>query len=66
MSKIEEFREYAAECLAWAEKARTEQEREAFINLAETWIAASLLHARRHGIDEGDDNAVAEVLNGDG
>ena len=60
----EEFRKYAAECLAWARKARTEQEREAFINLAETWLAASLFHIRRHGIDERDDSAVAEVLSG--
>ena len=59
MSKIEEFREYAAECLAWARKARTEQEREAFVNLAETWIAASLLHIRRHGMDEGDDEKLS-------
>ena len=53
----EEFRKYAAECLAWAEKAKTEEDREAFIKLAETWVAASLFHTRRHGdMDEIDND----------
>ena len=42
MSSANEFREFARECLDWASTARTEQERAAFMQMAETWIDAAL------------------------
>jgi hypothetical protein len=42
MSPPNEFREFARECLGWANTARTEQERAAFMQMAETWIDAAL------------------------
>lgn len=36
-----EYREYAKQAFMWANTARTEQEREGFLDLARTWALAA-------------------------
>ena len=46
MSKAEEFRQYAEEAVRWARKSRTEQEKQALMDLARTWTQAAA-HSER-------------------
>jgi hypothetical protein len=41
VSSAKEFREYARECLDWANTARSERERSIFLQMAEIWIDAA-------------------------
>ena len=38
MSKANEYKIYANECLAWAKTADTEEQRKQFLDLARTWM----------------------------
>ena len=38
-----EFQAFADECLDWAKTAKSDREREIFLNMAETWIRAAIL-----------------------
>jgi len=42
MSEADQFRQYADEALRWATQAKTEKEKEALIDLARTWMQATL------------------------
>ena len=42
MSLAEQYRAYADECFGWARTAKTEREREIFIQMAQTWLAAAV------------------------
>ena len=44
MKKANEYREHAQECLSLARKAQTEEQRDQFLNMAQTW--ESLAHQR--------------------
>jgi hypothetical protein len=44
-----EYREYAAECMDWARSARTDQERDTFIQIAKTWLNATLVSEMKTG-----------------
>ena len=46
MSKAEEFRRYAEEAVRWARKSKTEQEKQALMDLARTWTQAAV-HSER-------------------
>jgi hypothetical protein len=46
MSKAEEFRQYAEEAVRWARKAKTEQEKQALMDIARTWTQAAA-HSER-------------------
>ena len=46
MSKAEEFRQYAEEAVRWARKSKTEQEKQAFMDLVRTWTQAAV-HSER-------------------
>ena len=46
MSKAEEFRQYAEEAVRWARKSKTEQEKQALMDLARTWTQAAV-HSER-------------------
>jgi hypothetical protein len=35
-----EYREYADECFGWAKTAKSDRERQIFLQMAETWLAA--------------------------
>ena len=41
MSSVEELRANADECLDWARTARTEREREIFLQMARAWLEAA-------------------------
>jgi hypothetical protein len=36
-----EYREYADECLGWAKTAKSDREREIFLQMAQTWLEAA-------------------------
>ena len=42
MSEADQFRQYADEALLWAAQSKTEKEKEALIDLARTWMQATL------------------------
>ena len=41
-AEADQCREYAKECLRWAEDAENEEERQAFLAMAEHWVEAAL------------------------
>jgi hypothetical protein len=41
-----EYLEFADECMGWAKTARTDKEREIFIEMAGTWLRAAALAER--------------------
>ena len=43
----QEYRENAQECLAWARSARSERERDIFLEMAKTWLRAAEWAAQR-------------------
>jgi hypothetical protein len=47
VSSAEEYSAYANECLGWAKSARTEEERNAFLEMAKTWMNAALVAKER-------------------
>jgi hypothetical protein len=49
MESAKQFEEYAAECLGWAKTARTEKERDLFIQMAGTWTQAATIARGRDG-----------------
>ena len=42
MSTADEYRAYADECFGWAKTSKTDREREIFLQMAQTWLAASV------------------------
>jgi hypothetical protein len=42
VSASKEYRDYAGECLDWARTARSERERQIFLQMAQTWLAAAV------------------------
>jgi hypothetical protein len=41
MSTVDEYHTYARDCLRWAAKARTEEQRRQFLSLASDWTHAA-------------------------
>jgi orotidine-5'-phosphate decarboxylase len=41
MSTVDEYRKYARDCLRWANRALTEEQRKQFLNLAREWQQAA-------------------------
>jgi hypothetical protein len=42
MATGNEYREYAKECVRWAARAKTEDERNAFLDMARAWTLAAM------------------------
>ena len=42
MSTVEEYHKSARDCLRWAAKARTEEQRKQFLSLARDWTQSAL------------------------
>ena len=42
MSTVNEYHKYARDCLRWAARARTEEQRQQFLSLADDWTHAAL------------------------
>jgi hypothetical protein len=41
MSTVDEYHKYARDCLRWAARARTEEQRQRFLSLAHDWTQAA-------------------------
>jgi hypothetical protein len=41
MSTVDEYRKYARDCLRWANRARTDEQRKQFLSLAREWQQAA-------------------------
>jgi hypothetical protein len=41
MSTVDEYHKYARDCLRWAARARTEEQRRQFLTLAQDWTQAA-------------------------
>ena len=58
VSSPKELREYADECIGWARSARTDNERDIFLQMARTWTeAATRLEGTLGIVDEHRENA---------
>jgi hypothetical protein len=42
MSTVNEYHTYARDCLRWADRARTEEQRKQFLSLARDWTESAL------------------------
>jgi hypothetical protein len=42
MTTPKEYREYADECFGWAKTARSDRERDIFLQMAEIWLEAAI------------------------
>jgi hypothetical protein len=48
MESAKQYRDYADKCVAWAEEAETDEEREILLKMANDWLqAAAVLERRR-------------------
>jgi hypothetical protein len=45
VTTAQEYRELADECLGWAKTAKTNQERDIFLQMARTWLEAATIAA---------------------
>ena len=43
MASAKEFLEYADECKKWAKSAKSDRERDIFLQMSKSWMAAALL-----------------------
>ena len=43
MVAVDEYHKYARDCLRWAARARTEEQRKQFLSLVHDWTQAALL-----------------------
>ena len=62
MSKADQFRQYAEEAMRWARQAKTEKEKQAYIDLARTWTQAAVQSEYIFGVAEGPPVPSALVL----
>jgi hypothetical protein len=42
MATADEYRQYAKECLQWADEAKTDDERRSFLDMARDWTLAAM------------------------
>jgi hypothetical protein len=42
MTTADEFRQYANECLQWADEAETDDQRQSFLDMARDWTLAAM------------------------
>lgn len=45
VTDAKEYRDFAEECLKWAEEAKDDAQREAFLEMANSWVQAAILDA---------------------
>jgi hypothetical protein len=53
MASASEFHRFARECMDWARAARSEDDRLAFLQMAQTWLAAAARLELTEGVDLG-------------
>jgi hypothetical protein len=54
MTTADEFREYAKECLQWADEAETDDQRQSFLDMARDWTLAAMRLDGRLGQKDSD------------
>jgi len=59
MSNADQFRQYAEEAMCWARQSKTENEKQALIELARTWTQAAVRGEHIFGVN---DNAPGRQL----
>jgi hypothetical protein len=47
---MNEYRENAEECIGWARTARTDRERQIFLQIAQAWMEAAARRERPHSV----------------
>ena len=52
MSKADQFRQYAEEALRWARQSKTEREKQAYTDLALTWMQAAVQSEHIFGVND--------------
>jgi len=52
MSKVDPFRQYADEAIRWAFQSKTEKEKQAYTNLALTWMQAAVQSEHIFGVND--------------
>jgi hypothetical protein len=52
MLNAEGFRQYAEEAMRWARKSKTDQEKQALMDLARTWTQAAVHSERIFGVND--------------
>ena len=52
MSTVDQFRQYAEEALRWARQSKTEKEKQAYTNLALTWMQAAVQSEHIFGVND--------------
>jgi hypothetical protein len=65
MSQAAEYRTFADECLGWAKTARSERERNIFLQMAQTWLNAAVL-AEGRAAQESSPGAAEQQLDSTG
>jgi hypothetical protein len=48
VASAREFRAFADECMEWAKTAKSDREREIFLQMAQTWLQAAVLRECSH------------------
>jgi hypothetical protein len=56
MATSKEYREYADECFGWAKTAKSDRERDVFLQMARTWLEAAIRAERREGAEPPETN----------
>lgn len=51
MATADDYRQYAVECLHWAEEAETDHQRQSFLDMARDWTLAALYLAMSKDTD---------------
>jgi phage-related minor tail protein len=51
MQKAEQFRQYAEEAMRWAYQSKSQNEKEALIELARTWTQAAVQSEHIYGVN---------------
>ena len=52
MSKVDPFRQYAEAALRWARQSKTEKEKQAYTDLALTWMQAAVQSEHIFGVND--------------
>lgn len=52
MAKADQFRQYAEEAMCWARQSKTENEKQALIELARTWTQAAVQSEHIFGVND--------------
>jgi hypothetical protein len=61
MSKTDQFQQYAEEALRWARQSKTEKEKQAYTDLALTWMQAAVQSEHIFGVNDSAPEAQGSV-----